>query len=632
MRRQGRRRLAAVLLAGLTVVLLNVSFAPLDAWPVAYGALVPWVLALAVAPTRRWALLCGWLGGWVFWLVSLYWLTWITMLGYVAGTLYVSLFWLAAAAVVRAAMGRNWPLWIVLPVVWVALEFLRGHVTDLYLGPSFPWFYLAHTQYAQTRLIQIADLTGQYGVSFFVGMVNGLLLDAASSRWLGERRLRGRLILGGSVTAATCAALLLYGTYRLGEDTRRPGPVIGIVQEAIPISLAGRSETPEDILDLHLAATARFVGKAPDLVIWPETMLPRGLNRELLDVDVAKLEGDGLRSLGAWFFGPEVWLKGPNGTYKHDDETLRAYLGPVITGGGMPKGEVVPGRRGLAAKVYRMAERLGCPLLAGGSTIHRNPRPIDSQDQWVIRNGAVWFAPGPDANDAPVYAKRFLVPFSEYVPFKQSFPGLHRLLRRCVPAVMEQIDPGPDWTEFVLRRPTGQWRLVSPICYEGTFADVCRAMVYRDGAKRADILANLSNDGWFVYRHGAGHRGSTEHAQHLSHYVFRAIESRVPVVRAVNTGISASIDSNGRIVAVVCRRLRDDVSLTMVSGALLLDGAEDGHLGDDSGHGPRILVDSRISWYSRFGDVFALTVGVFAAVLAGWLAWKRPKKKERVQN
>ena len=122
-----------------------------------------------------------------------------------------------------------------------------------------------------------------------------------------------------------------------------------------------------------------------------------------------------------------------------------------------------------------------------------------------------------------------------------------------------------------------------PICYEGTFGDVCRRLVMRGRHKQADILVNLSNDGWFVWKWGSGpYRGSTEHAQHLAQYCFRAVECRTPVVRAVNTGISGSIDSCGRIVALVGGR-----RAAMIEGTLLLDGLA------GPGHGPKVLVDRR---------------------------------------
>jgi apolipoprotein N-acyltransferase len=620
------RRPTNVLLGALTLALLTVSFAPWDGWPLAYVALVPWTLGLLCGPSRRWALLWGWLTGLVFWGLSLYWLTWITLLGWAAGVLYLSAYWWISAVVLRAALRRRWPLWLVLPIVWVALEYVRAHVID------FPWFYLAHTQYTRTALIQIADVVGQYGVSFFVAMVNGLVADLLAGGLIfradppGTRKRR--LVRGAIATGLAAAVLLGYGAWQLHRDTRSEGPVIAIVQDAQPIALGPRDDrlSPEQIFDKHVAVTRTFVGREVDLVLWAETMLPRGVNDEVTRVDVQALSGDDLRALAAKFLGPAVWEG-------HPDEIIRAYLQPLIEGGAMPDGERVVGRREYAARVRQLGRRLRCPILAGGATIHRNDDSLDAADRWVVRNGAVWFDPRETA--AATYAKMHLVPFSESVPFKQSWPWLHRRLRRLVPAVMEQLDPGRSVTRFELR-PRGaasttapgarrRWTLVSPICYEGTFDRVCRRMVYEGGRKRADLIANLSNDGWFVY----GDAGSTEHAQHLSHYCFRAVENRVPVVRAVNTGISASIDSNGRIATEIAHAGKR----TMVAGTLLLDGARRNPREYLLGHGPKVLVDRRTSWYSRGGgDVFAWAVVLVALALVIRLAWKRPKSIEGANN
>ena len=635
-----RRRVTALVLCLAPAGLLQVSFAPWDLWPLAYVGLAPWVLGLALAPSRRWGLFAAWLGSLVFWGAILYWLTWITMVGYLAGVAYLTLYWLAAAAVLRAAVRRNQPMWIVLPLVWVALEFIRSNAQSLYLGPTFPWFALAHSQYRRTMLIQLADITGVYGVSFIVAMANGLVVDILLAVIARRRPVadlaagpkapivlvanqRGRIIAGSVAFGAALAAALGYGAWQLSRDTRTEGPVIGIVQQAYPISLAGRNATQQQILDSHLDATRTFLDSSvrPDLVIWPETMLPVAMNRQMTDLDPNSLNGDYLRCLAAKFAGPEAWDP------KYDDAFLRDFLRRVLRDGTVGEdGTVEPSKRQLAGKVLAMSGLLGCPILAGGTTLHRNDHPLFPKDEWLVRNSALWLDPN-DPN-APIYSKRHLVPFSECVPFKDSWLGLHKLLRRFVPDVMEQLDPGPDITRFVLDRPAGKWRVVCPICYEGTISPLCRRMVYQDGQKKADIMANLSNDGWFVCSWGDGRHASTEQAQHLSHYCFRAVENRVPVVRAVNTGVSASIDSNGRIVAEICRGGRN----TMISGTLLLDGANGGTVEYLSGHGPKVLVDHRASWYSRVGDAFALAVALAAAAWVIGMFALSGRRKEGLGN
>ena len=608
-----------VVLGVLSAVLLSISFAPLNYWFAAYVALVPWMLILDIGTTRRWALFWGWMVGVVFWGANLYWLWWITLIGYAAMVVYLSAYWFVGAVVLRAAMRRKWPMWIVLPVVWVGLEYARVYVIS-----GFPWLFLAHSQYARTGLIQIADVTGQYGVSFFVAMVNGAVVDIL--RWLlsADHRTevgRGRIISAVVAPLIVGGVMVGYGVIRVRqwEKVVRAGPVIGIVQQAFPISLTGRGATSEKIFADHLAASRKFVGRNCDLVIWPETMLPQGMNPEMLGVDPSALSLPDLRSLGGVVLGA-------GGEALSDDDVLRGYLEYWIEGGKFTDGTTLTGIREQAEIVGELSRKLGCPILAGGSTIHRNFTPTSEADRWVTRNSAIWF--DRTAWAAEVYSKRHLVPFSEYVPFKKTWGGLHRLLRQFVPPVMAQLEPGRGAKVFELTRGGRTWRLAAPICYEGTFARICRQMTLRDGTKRVDILANLSNDGWFVYRKpGGSYQGSTEHAQHLVQYCFRAVENRVPVIRAVNTGISASIDSSGRIVGKVGLTLDGYTKHTMVPGTLLLDGAMENDGEFSAGHGPQVLVDARVSVYSLVGDVFAMAVSVAAALLAGRLGWRRRRGK-----
>jgi apolipoprotein N-acyltransferase len=104
-----------------------------------------------------------------------------------------------------------------------------------------------------------------------------------------------------------------------------------------------------------------------------------------------------------------------------------------------------------------------------------------------------------------------------------------------------------------------------------------------DGRKRADLIINVTNDGWFL---------GNEQAQHLQSAIFRSIENRAPTARADNTGISGFIDSYGRITGQSVLPVRTDGTLMQ-----------------------RVMLDGRISIYSRVGDVFAWTCLAATAVL-----------------
>ncbi|MCD6364989.1 MAG: apolipoprotein N-acyltransferase, partial [Planctomycetes bacterium] len=612
-----RGRLGTALLTLLSVALLSASFAPFDYWYLAYVALVPWALALLVARNQRWALLCCYLGGLAFW-GGMYWLWPITVIGYFALIAYLATYWLVGGMVFRSAYRRGVPAWIALPVVWVALEYARAHVMT-----GFTWFFLAHSQYERSWLIQIADVTGQYGVSFLVAMVNGLLIDLLAPRrsaWAGRFR---RVAEAALVTASVLAGMLVYGRWRIAqwEQASKPGPVIGVVQRAFELDLHHESRhSRETIFRSHAELTTdRLAAAGCDLIIWPETVLPSWLNSQMQSVDPAQLGGAELRSLGKIVLGPEAAR-----TWSEDD--LRRILKVFLhTGGRLPMSDggtkQIDSARSCGEELSTLVRQTGAALLAGGMTGHVNSRPSDDLDHWAICNSALLF----DRTGRIVaeQAKVHLVPFGEVVPFKYTWPWLHKQLRRFVPQVMPQIQSGPEGGPFELEGLAGRgpWRLAGVICFEGTFARVCRRRVMADGRKRADILANLSNDGWFVWRRQDGqYRGTTEQAQHLVQYCFRAIELRVPVVRAVNTGISASIDSNGRIAAVL---QLDRHTRTMINGTLLLDDFRH----PDSAHlyvnGPIVRVDSRVSPYSVIGDVFALCVSVAAAAMLVFLVLRR---------
>src|SRR5690606_3519881 len=107
---------------------------------------------------------------------------------------------------------------LMLPIVWTSLEYIRGN----YLAGGFGWFNLAHSQAAwlpehgDSRLIQIADLFGEYGVSFLVAMTNGLLVDLLTRPWVqssaqGVRRPSRMLRAGLAVWVAAISLSLVYG-------------------------------------------------------------------------------------------------------------------------------------------------------------------------------------------------------------------------------------------------------------------------------------------------------------------------------------------------------------------------------------------------------------------------------------
>ena len=130
------------------------------------------------------------------------------------------------------------------------------------------------------------------------------------------------------------------------------------------------------------------------------------------------------------------------------------------------------------------------------------------------------------------YDKMHRVPFGEYVPFQESMPWM----KTFAPYDFEySIRSGKQFTNFNL----DGYSFGVLICFEDTDPVLARQYVARPEAN-ADFFINISNDGWW--------RGTSGHDEHLAISRFRAIETRRAVCRAVNMGISAVIDGNGRVL------------------------------------------------------------------------------------
>ncbi|MCS7009650.1 MAG: apolipoprotein N-acyltransferase, partial [Chthoniobacterales bacterium] len=129
------------------------------------------------------------------------------------------------------------------------------------------------------------------------------------------------------------------------------------------------------------------------------------------------------------------------------------------------------------------------------------------------------------------YHKIHLVPFGEFVPFRESFPLFAWIVGELVPS---DFDAGRG--VVVLKMERKDLRIGPLVCFEDTIGDLARRFVMGG----ADFFVNVTNDGWF--------RRSAGSEQHLAQAVFRCVENRVPMLRVANTGVTCWIDRWGRVV------------------------------------------------------------------------------------
>jgi apolipoprotein N-acyltransferase len=316
----------------------------------------------------------------------------------------------------------------------------------------------------------------------------------------------------------------------------------------------------------------------PDLVAWPETMIGGPINPEILKIDETKLDDK---------------------TFVH---RLKQY----------------------DADLKELANSTGAYQLVGapGQTFDWLGRPTLRQNLTIL------YAPG-TGQTSPVYAKRHLVPFGEYIPFR-NFPYVGPYMVNISPYRDENnkpIDysdaPGDQWTRFHLAvqaasevagsQPghpeliitrTRIYTFATPICFEDTMPEPARMMTapqFGDGRK-TDFLINVSNDGWFL---------PAELDQRMQASQLRAVENRVPIARAVNTGNSGFVDSRGRIVKLVTGP--NGESIGAVGTASLV-----------------MPLDSRITLFSQIGDLLPIISGIAAVLGIAW-TFIRPRREGKTK-
>ena len=403
------------------------------------------------------AFLLGWVCGTVVYLGSCYWV--FSVMHYYGGlsravsavllllfSLYVGLHQAVFAALVawaaRARAGYSRRALFLAPFLWVAVELLRTYLV------GFPWDLLGTTQVANTALSRIATLTGVYGLSFEIALVN-----AAFAAAFLVRPPRRRLMLAATLATAVFLQLTQYIELdRLPVDSHAL-----LVQQNVPIRESWQSAEYNGLLQSLDAISTIPPGSAKvNLIVWPESPAPFFLN----------------------------------------DDRFVSTISAIA-------------RR---TNDFVVAGSLGVRPAAGGENLLYNSAALVN----------------PQGQIAARYDKVHLVPFGEYIPL-QRLLSFAQSLTREVGTFARGSDRWP--------LDAGAAKLGVFICYESVFPGEVRQFADHG----AQVFVNISNDGWF------GNSGAPE--QHLNVARMRAIENERWLLRATNTGITASIDPFGRVVA-----------------------------------------------------------------------------------
>jgi apolipoprotein N-acyltransferase len=390
---------------------------------------------------------------------------------------------------------------------WVALEWVRG-----WLFTGFGWNQAGVALHGSVPMIQVAEWTGVGGLSFVVALTN--LTGALTLRRFAAEAQRGRVRAHWdfSLNMALIAALIGYGLRQVVHEGQvKTGTTLAVALVQPNFSEVQKADPAFEPVAVGRLAylTETALQLQPQLVVWPECAMPRGM------------------------FASE-------GNFQQ--------------------------ARSFAARVDFLLGTLD----------------FDEENGGHDYNAAVLLTEGGQSIQS--YRKMHLVPFGEYIPFRNSFPLFRWVVGDLVP-----YDLTPGKAPVVMTMKRADVRLGALVCFEDTLGELTRRFV-QGGAQ---LLVNVTNDGWFLQSAGS--------EQHLANAIFRAVENRRPLIRAANTGVSAFIDPLGRATQ----------RLVGQDGSTFTEGVLNGGINVPP-------ADERRTFYTRHGEWFAQACAALATVAVAW--------------
>lgn len=525
---------ALAVLSGVLQVLPFPLAGPVPAWRAAlcWIALTPLLLALAGNDRQgrplgiRQGAALAYISGIVWYLGNCYWI-YQTMYLYggldkpialgilVLFCLYLGLYHAlfgALFSVVRAGKRVRFAL-LLSPVLWVAVELARARITGL------PWDLLGLAQIDNSALTRLAPYAGAYGISFVIALVNAIWLVRFQLRERKHTRLLLTAVGVGIIVTAIVGVRWIARPHRSAATATAT-----LVQENLEVGAAAK-EPP--------ASTQELLESFSYLSRHPGDRMYLGMPERKATPDLRFVPSPGPQSSDLI-----VWPESP-APFQEDDVQFRSALS-------------------------LLARQARAPVIVGNIAVDRT---TSNTRGYFLFNSASFVSP--QGEFVGRYDKMHLVPFGEYVPFKDLFFFAQNLLHEA-----GTFDAGKMRSLFYVNGHSyGTF-----ICYESIFADEVRQFVLNG----AEVLVNISNDGWY---------GDTSAPwQHLNMVRMRAIEDHRWILRATNTGVTAAIDPYGRVMAAAPRHVRTSIRV-------------------------RFGYEHDLTFYAAHGDWFAWTCALVTAAM-----------------
>ncbi|MCE5195005.1 MAG: apolipoprotein N-acyltransferase [Nitrospiraceae bacterium] len=198
----------------------------------------------------------------------------------------------------------RYPALLLGPVFWVSLEYLRTYAIT-----GFPWSIIGYSQYRFLEVIQIADITGVYGISFLILAVNGAIADI----FIVKKRLRQMPLFSLSQTTAGVFILsfcvffvFFYGYFRLAENRTDKSVRVSIVQGNIEQDRKWDAAYQRNVLDTYKNMSLTAAAESPNIIVWPESSIPFYFN---YDVTLTQELIDFQKTLNAYLLFGSVLMK-----------------------------------------------------------------------------------------------------------------------------------------------------------------------------------------------------------------------------------------------------------------------------------------------------------------------------------
>jgi len=412
-------------------LLLVLSFPTYDLGILAWAGLVPLLVAIN-GKSLKYGFFLSLVSGTLFFLGIFRWILVIpnyTLLHHCLLAIYLgSYFGLFGLAL--NFISKFWgttPALFAAPFIWVSLEYIRSNLSFL----ALPWALLSHSQYKYPMIIQIASLTGTYGISFLIVLVNAALATLFIGRLKSPlpQKIPPNLPLskgGGKtnkpllfVTAPLVIFTLLYGTFVISQPITGKGIKVSLVQGNIEQARKWDPRYAKEIIETYSELTLKASEDRPALIIWPETATP-----------------------GAISLDPKLYTE-----IKDISRMAGAYL---LLGSAQPQ-------------KFDVARGTGVDYSNSAYLIQPNPGMMKNQKYDKIR----------------------LFPFGEYLPYKEIIPWSLIKVRES-----SHYIPGKEFTVFEL----SPLRFGVTICWENVFPDLFRQFV-KKGAQFMINITNEARFG-----------------------------------------------------------------------------------------------------------------------------------------